>query len=64
MSCYDFRDIDPDELRESLIEITKLKYLAAKTSDERRVLFDNMRVLMRGRSRAVVERLERERGLR
>jgi hypothetical protein len=64
MSVYDFLDVDPDELRERMIEIVKLKFLAARSSDERRELFDEMRVLIRGRSAAQVERLERERGLR
>jgi hypothetical protein len=64
MSLYELFADDPDEIRERMIEIVKLKFLAARSSDERRELFDEMRVLIRGRSAAQVERLERERGLR
>jgi hypothetical protein len=54
----------PDVLRERMIDITKLKYLATKDTEERRLLFDELRVLIRGRSAAQVERMETERGLR
>jgi hypothetical protein len=60
--------MSPDEHREFLIRGVKNRLIEASTSgapeQERRDLFNAMRALMRGRSRAVVERLERVRGLR
>lgn len=53
----------PDEQRERALDTLKLHFIAAKSSDERRELFNAMRALMRGRSRSMVERLERQRGI-
>ena len=56
------------EHREYLIRGVKERLIEASQSgapeQDRRDLFNDMRALMRGRSRAMVERLERERGLR
>ena len=64
MTLYYGRDLDPDELREQMIDTLRLRYLGAKTSAEKHELFNEMRVLIAGRSSAQVERMERERGLR
>ena len=64
MSLYHPHLEHPDELRERMIDITKLKYLATSDREQRRLLFDELRVLIRGRSAAQVERMETERGLR
>jgi hypothetical protein len=53
-----------DDAHERMIELVKLRFLAAKTTDERRELFDTMRELIRTRSPEQVARIERERGLR
>lgn len=58
----------PDEHREHLIRGVKERLIAAAKAgapeQDRRDLFNAMRALMRGRSRAMVERLERAKGLR
>jgi hypothetical protein len=57
-----------DEHREYLIRGVKERLIAASESgapeQDRRDLFNAMRALIRGRSRAAVERIERARGLR
>jgi hypothetical protein len=53
-----------DEHRESMIERVSLQFQAAQTQDERRELWAQLRELINGRSKALVEQMERNRGLR
>lgn len=53
-----------DDLREDMIKELGLRFMAAKTSEERRELWGQIRILIRGRSAARVKQMEQERGLR
>ena len=53
-----------DEDREDMIEVKSLEFLAARTPDDRRIAWAQLRELLNGRSAAQVAKMERERGLR
>ena len=72
MSAHSWRVLpvlmSPDEHREHLIRGVKERLIEASQAgapeQDRRDLFNAMRALIRGRSRAAVERIERAKGLR
>lgn len=53
-----------DDAREDMIKDLGLRFMAAKTSEERRELWDQIRILIRGRSAARVKQMGPEHGLR
>lgn len=55
---------DEDLLREEMILDRQLRFMSERDPDARKRLWDEMALLMRGRSAEQVERMERARGLR
>lgn len=53
-----------DEARQARIDTLSIMFQAAKTAARRRVIWEEIRELIRGRSPETVEKMEIERGLR
>jgi len=53
-----------DEERELMLERLTLRFQAAGSTEERKELWNQISLLIRGRSKAQVERMERAKGLR
>lgn len=53
-----------DEQREEMLETLGLRFQFASSQEERRELWAEIKLLINGRSKAQVERMETEKGLR
>ena len=64
MSLHYGRFVDPDILREKMLDQLRLQYLGTVDLAEKHEIFNAMRTLIKGRSKAQVEQMETARGLR
>jgi len=52
-----------DELREAMIWVLKIRFLTAKTNEERQAIWEVMKSEINARSPEKIARMEREKGL-